>query len=194
MSILSFEERATSGRYDELALAFDKKADSLATVDYGTHFTSESFAWRDGDVKNHRTIFVPMDQSSEEGTNEEVVINIIGEVAREGSELGARGNAWLKHGGAKILDSSPVRDILVLTLPAMATEPLEILYENQICTLNDVEEKVALPVPKARLTLFTSLSFSLLILSRRRPRSPAAFGKQILKDKRLLSRFRSSTG
>ena len=86
-----------------------------------------------------------------------MIVNIIGEVTREGSELGTQGNAWLKH-GVKILNSSPIRDVLVLTLPAMATEPLEILYENQICTLNNVEEKVALPVPKVCIILFTSHS------------------------------------
>ncbi|KAF9791305.1 hypothetical protein BJ322DRAFT_1171947 [Thelephora terrestris] len=141
-------ERATSGRYDELALTFDENTDSLASVDYGTHFTAESVAWRDGDVKNYRTTFIPMDQPSEEGTNVEVVVNIIGEVAREGCELGARGNAWLKR-GQKIVDRSSVRDVLVLALPAMATEPLAILYGNQICTLKDIEEKTVLPVPKA---------------------------------------------
>ena len=110
MPPLSFEERATSGCYDKLALTFDENPDSLAAVDYGTHFTAESVTWRDGDIKNYRTTFIVMGQTPEEDTNEEIVINIIGEVAREGSELGARGNTWLKR-GQKIVDKSPVRDI-----------------------------------------------------------------------------------
>jgi len=157
MPPLSFEERATSGCYDQLAVTFDQKPDSLATVDYGTHFTTDFAAWRDGDVKNHRTTFVPIDKSLEEGASEELVVNIIGEVAREGNELTARGNTWLKR-NQKILEKNSAKDVLVLALPTMATPALTILYENQICTLEALEDSVTLPTPKVRVTSFTYLS------------------------------------
>ena len=161
MPPLSFEERATSGCYDKLAVTFDQKPDSLATVDYGTHFTTDFATWRDGDIKNHRTTFVPINESREEGTSEELVVNIIGEVAQEGSELGARGNAWLKR-NQKILEKNSVKDVLVLTLPTMATPALTILYENQICTLEALEDTVTLPAPKVRVSSFVDLSLLIL--------------------------------
>ena len=192
MPPLSFEERATSGRYDELAVTFDEKPDSLATVDYGTHFTAESAAWRDGDIKNYRTTFVPKDNSLGENTSEELVVNIIGEVAREGSELSARANSWMKRG--KILEKNSVRDVLVLTLPTMATPALAVLYENQICTLEALEESAVLPVPKVRVMSFTDLSLLIFACLRLEPRSPAVPGQQIPGDRRLLSLFHINTG
>ena len=155
MAPLSFEQRATSGCYDKLAVAYDQKPDSIATVDYGTHFTSEFGAWRDGGVKNHRTTFVPIDKSLQEGAGEELVVNIIGEVAREGSELSALGNTWLKR-NQKILEKNSAKDVLVLVLPTMATPALTILYENQICTLETLEDSVMLPAPKVCFTSLTT--------------------------------------
>lgn len=155
----SFEERATSGRYDQLAQIFNEGSDSLAAVSYGTDFTGHSTAWRNADVRNYRTTFLVLGQTSEDDTADELVVNIIGEVAREGSELTACGNhTWMKP-GQKIVDTTSVRDVLVLVLPTMATESLAILYENQICTIKDMEEKVSLPVPKV-----CAISFAYLLL------------------------------
>lgn len=54
MPPLSFEERASSGCYDNLARIFNGSSDSLAKVDYDTHFTGKSSAWQsDGDAINH---------------------------------------------------------------------------------------------------------------------------------------------
>jgi len=182
MPPLSFEERATSGRYDKLAAMFDGATDSLATVDYGTHFTAYSTGWRDGDIKNYRTTFSATDQTPEEAT-EELVVNIIGEVAREGSELSARGNAWLRP-NQKIVDKTSVRDVLVLALPMMATASLTILYENQIRTIEDMEDNVALPVPKV---CAASSHLSVLILSCRPPKSPTVLGQRTLKGRQSSS-------
>ena len=93
-----------------------------------------------------------LDQTSEEGTPRELVVNIIGEVAREGNKLGALGNAWLKP-NKKLVNANSARDVLVLILPTKATESLEVLYENQICTIEELEDKIALPVPKVYVTL-----------------------------------------
>ena len=153
MPPLSFEERASSGCYDNLARIFDGSSDSLAKVDYDTHFTGKSSTWQsDGDAINHRTTFFLLDQTSEEGTPRELVVNIIGEVAREGNKLGALGNAWLKP-NKKLVDANSARDVLVLILPTKATESLEVLYENQIRTIEELEDKIALPVPKVYVTL-----------------------------------------
>ncbi|KAF9781686.1 hypothetical protein BJ322DRAFT_1023056 [Thelephora terrestris] len=148
MPPLSFEERGSSGLYTQLATTFDERLDSLATVDYGIHFIGQSTAWRNGDVKNYRTTFYRTGKTPEEPTDEELVVNIIGEVAREGSELSARGNAWLNP-GQKIVDKNSVRDVLVLIQPTMATEQLEALYENQIRTIEDMDSKIVLPLPRA---------------------------------------------
>jgi len=157
MPPLSFQGRVDSGRYDELAIAFDKKPDALAAVDYDTHFTAQSTGWRDRDTKNYRTTFFPTSKTPEEEPHKELVVNIIGEVAQEGSELGALGNTWLGH-EKKIVDKNSVRDVLILAMPTMATSSLTILYDNQICTLETLEDNVALPVPKVRVTSFANLS------------------------------------
>lgn len=154
MPPLSFEARATSGLYDRLAVSFDEKRDSLATVDYGIHFVGQSAAWRNGDIKNHRTTFYLTDQPSDEPTDKELTVNIIGEVSHEGCELGACGNVWLKP-GQRIVDKDNVKDVLFLIQPSMATPALEALYENQVRTIQDLEDKIQLPVPKVRATLTT---------------------------------------
>jgi hypothetical protein len=164
MPPLSYEERASPGLYTQLATTFDEQPNSLATVDYGIHFSGQSTAWRNGDVKNFRTTFYQMGKTPEEPTDEELVVNIIGEVAREGSELGARGNAWLNP-GQKIMDKNSVRDILVLVQPTLATEPLEALYENQIRTIEDMESKITLPAPKVCTVSTTYLRPCLLCVA-----------------------------
>lgn len=75
MAPLSFEERASSGRYDELALLFDENPESLAAVDYRTNFKASSRAWRSGSTKNFTTTF-----SNVEDPRQELVVNLIGEV------------------------------------------------------------------------------------------------------------------
>ena len=159
MPPLSFEERATSGLYDRLAVSFDEKPDSLTTVDYGTHFIGRSAAWRKGDLKNYRTTFYLTGQPSDEPTGQELVVNILGEVSREGCELGALGNAWLKP-GQRIVDESNVKDVLVLIQPSMATPVLEALYENQTRTIQDMDSNIKLPVPRVCAASTTHLTFS----------------------------------
>ena len=141
MSPPSLEERVSSDCCDNLAITFDQSPDSLVTVDYSTHFIGQSVAWRNGDIKNYQTTFCLTGQTPKEPTNQELVVNIIGEVAHEGSKLGARGNAWLKP-GQKINDKTSVKDVLILVQPTMATESLVVLYENQIHTVGGVEDNV----------------------------------------------------
>ena len=159
MAPLPFEDRCE--RYDDIAMTLLDNHESLAAVDYGIHFTAQSTAWKNGDVKNFRTTFFPIDDEpgSRASTPQELVINLIGEVAAEGSELGARGNAWLRP-DQKITDKMAVKDVLVLKMPTMPTRSLAILYENQIQTLEDLYEKIDLPVPLVRATAFPPLFYS----------------------------------
>ena len=159
MAPLSFEAR--SDRYNNLAMAFVDDPESLAAIDYGVHFTARSTAWKNGDVKNYRTTFFHINEpESGEDMPQELVVNLIGEVASEGSELGACGNAWLRP-EQKITDKTSVKDVLVLKVPTASTPSLAILYENQIRTLEGVYEKVELPVPMVRAAVFVAL-FSLI--------------------------------
>ena len=141
MNVLSFEDRAQSGRYDQLASLFDGDSESLATVDFGTHFTAKARSWHSGDVKNYMTTFSVVGGE----TRQELVVNLIGEVTQEGTELRAKGNAWLKVDDV-ITDKTSAKDVIVLKLPSLATPLLEVLYENQICTLEAVCD-AALPAP-----------------------------------------------
>jgi hypothetical protein len=136
----SYQERADSGRYDDLAVMFDGNTESLATVDYGTDFKASSRAWRTGDTKNFTTTF-----SLTGDPRQELVVNLIGEVSAEGTELSCRGNAWLKANQV-ITDKMSVKDVLVLTLPSLATPSLQVIWDNQLRTLESIVE-ADLPVP-----------------------------------------------
>lgn len=139
---LSFEDRAATGRYDELAQLFDGDTESLAAVDYGTDFKASSRAWRSGDTKNFTTTF-----SLAQDARQELVVNFIGEVSPEGTELSARGNAWLKADQV-ITDKMSVKDVLVLNVPTLATPSLKVIWDNQVQTLESIIE-ADLPVPLA---------------------------------------------
>ena len=128
--------------------------------------------------------FFLLDQTSEEGTPRELVVNIIDKVAHEGNKLGALGNAWLKP-NKKLIDANSARDVLVLILPTKATESLEVLYENQIRTIEELEDKIVLPVPKVYVTL--SMCLPLLTLLRRLLKSPTVFSQQTLEGHQLSS-------
>lgn len=158
-AIPSFQDRADSGFYDNLAVKFDASDESLATVDFGKDFTSESVQWRNGDVKNYRTTFNTLGISPQE-----MVVTLIAEVAQEGSELGARGNTFLRS-GSKITDKSNTRDLLVLVCPTLATGALAVLYENQLSTLELLFD-ISLPVPIVSINISTNSS-SLILLDRR---------------------------
>lgn len=147
MSILSFEDRAKSGRYDQLAGLFDGNPESLATVDIGTHFTPQVCPWHADDVKNYTTTFSVVGGES----RQELVVNLIGEVATEGNELHAKGNAWLKADDA-ITDKTPAKDVIVLKVPSLATSAMKVLYENQLCTLDAIIE-AKLPVPAVSVSM-----------------------------------------
>jgi hypothetical protein len=140
--VLSFEERVQSGRYDQLAALFDGNKESLATVDLGKHFTPEIRSWHSGDVKNYTTTFSVVGGDS----RQELVVNFIGEIAKEGNELQAKGNAWLKADEV-ITDKTSAKDVIVLKLPSLATSALEVLYDNQLCTLETVCD-AEIPVPE----------------------------------------------
>ena len=88
----------------------------------------------------------------------EFQVNFIGEVANEGSELSAKGNAWLKP-NQQIVDKMSIRDTLVLKCPSLATPAIQAIYNNQICTLEDMYKSVKLPVAKVGATIVTNLSF-----------------------------------
>jgi len=140
MAPLSFEDRVATGRYDGLALLFDGDTESLATVDYGIDFRASSRAWRAGDAKNFTTTF-----SLTGDPRQELVVNLIGEVSADGTELSARGNAWLKP-DQFITDKTTAKDVLVLNLPSLATPSLQIIWDNQVRTLESIVE-ADLPVP-----------------------------------------------
>ena len=150
---LSFEERST--RYDDLSMTLLDNPESLAAIDYGIHFTARSSAWRNGDATNHTTTFFLIDDKleSDTGVPEELVVNLIGKVTGEGSELGACGNAWLRP-TEKITDKTSVKDVLMLRVPTEATPSLAILYESQIRTLEGIYEKVELPIPNVSLNYY----------------------------------------
>jgi len=169
----SFEQRTESGLYDYLATLFGAPGESLATVDYNDHFTAQSTAWRVGDVKNWRTTFLIKDPTQISTELEadgdlpasdlpagnppaEFEVNLIGEVANEGSELSATGNAWLKN-DQQIVDRMSVKDTLVLKCPSMATPAIQTIYNNQICTLEDMYMSVELPVATVGAVITTSL-------------------------------------
>jgi hypothetical protein len=147
MVLHSFPER--SEHYNDIAMTLLDNPESLSAIDYGVHFTAKSSAWRNGDVKNYTTTFFPIEDpdASNTDTPEELIINLVGEVASEGSELGACGNAWLRP-TERITDKTSVKDVLVITVPTEATPSLAILYENQVRTLEGIYEKIELPVPK----------------------------------------------
>ena len=140
MAPVSFEDRVDNGRYDGLALLFDGDTESLATVDYGTSFKASSRAWRSGDTKNFTTTF-----SLTQDPRQELVVNLIGEVSVDGTELTCRGNAWLKA-NQLISDKTSVKDILVLNAPSLATPALQVIWDNQVRTLESIIE-ADLPVP-----------------------------------------------
>jgi hypothetical protein len=140
MPIPSFEDRTNNGLYDDLAMKFDTSEEALATVNFGQHFLSESSHWRNGDVKNYRTTFITREESPQE-----MVVTLVGEIAQEGCELGACGNAYVRTNN-KIVDKTNVRDLLVLVCPTMATASLSVLYENQLSTLESLFD-IPLPVP-----------------------------------------------
>lgn len=140
MPPLTFEERASSSRYDELAQLFDGASESLATVNYGADFKAASRAWRSGDTKNFTTTF-----SLVKDPRQELVVNLIGEVSADGTELSARGNAWLKADQV-ITDKTSVKDVLVLNIPSLATPSLQVIWDNQLRTLESIIEG-NLPVP-----------------------------------------------
>jgi hypothetical protein len=101
-------------------------------------------------------------------SRQELVVNLIGEVMREGTELRAKGNAWLKADDV-ITDKTSAKDVIVLKLPSLATLPLEILYENQICTLETVCH-AELPVPTVVTFPVFPTFLSLMLVSRPRRR------------------------
>lgn len=121
-------------------MKFDTSAEALATVNFGQHFLSESSHWCNGDVKNFRTTFITCEESPQE-----MVVTLVGEIAQEGCELGACGNAYVRTNN-KIVDKTNVRDLLVLVCPTMATASLSVLYENQLSTLESLFD-IPLPVP-----------------------------------------------
>lgn len=149
MTPLPFDQR--SERYDNLATILLDDPESLAAIDYGVHFTAQSAAWKNGDNKNYTTTFYviknTLDADTDADAPQELVVNLIGEVANEGSELGACRNAWLKP-TEKIIDKSSVKDVLVLKVPTESTIALAVLYDNQIRTLEAVYEKIELPIPQ----------------------------------------------
>jgi hypothetical protein len=187
MFIPSFEDRVNSGLYDSLAVKFDSSVESLATVNFKQHFTSESAHWRVGDIKNYRTTFITVGESPKE-----LIVNLVGEIAREGCELGARGNTYLRTDD-KITDKTGVRDLLVLVCPTMATAPLSILYENQLSTL---ESLFTIPLPVATVSSFVSICFHLYLLTlvvRLRPtKLPIGFGRQVIKERLSILPWRRS--
>jgi len=140
MAPLSFKDRVAIGRYDGLALLFDGDTESLAAVDYGTNFRASSRAWRAGDTKNFTTTF-----SLTEDPRQELVVNLVAEVSADGTELSARGNAWLKADQV-ITDKMSVKDVLVLNVPTLATPSLQVIWDNQVRTLESIVE-ADLPVP-----------------------------------------------
>jgi len=139
MPALSFEERLESGRYDALASVFVDDSEALAAVDFGTHFTPESKPWP-SNPKNYSTTFSLVGEC-----RQELIVTLIGEVAKEGTELGPRGNAWIKAGGV-IMDKTPAKDVLVLKLPTLAPHALKVVFSNQVQTLEAIHE-AELPVP-----------------------------------------------
>lgn len=164
MAPLSFQERVDTGRYEELAPLFDEDSEALAVVDYGTNFKAASRAWRAGDTKNFTTTF-----SLTDDPRQELVVNLIGEVSPDGTELSARGNAWLKANQV-IVDKTSVKDVLVLNLPSLATPSLQVIWDNQVRTLESIIE-ADLPVPLVRLFL---LLCTLLFTMPCRPRRSIA--------------------
>ena len=120
-------------------------------------------------------------------------MNIIGEVAREGSELSALGNTWLKR-NQKILEKNSAKDVLVLVLPTMATPALTILYENQVCTLETLEDSVSLPAPKVCFTLLTTPPPLTHHAFRLAPKLPTAFVQPVLKGQQSSLLFRINFG
>ena len=140
MPALSFEERLGSGRYDDLASVFVDDPEALAAVDFGTHFSAESKPWP-SNPKNYSTTFSLVGES-----RQELVVTLIGEVSKEGTELGPRGNAWIKAGGV-ILDKTPAKDVLVLKAPTLSPHPLKVVFSNQVQTLEAVREAdLAMPL------------------------------------------------
>ena len=139
MPALSFEERLGSGRYDSLASVFVDDPEALAAVDLGTHFNPESKPWP-SNPKNYSTTFSLVGES-----RHELVVTLIGEVAKEGTELGPRGNAWIKAGGV-ILDKTPAKDVLVLKAPMSSPHALKVVFSNQVQTLEAIRD-ADLPVP-----------------------------------------------
>ena len=143
MPALSFDERLGSGRYDTLASVFVDDPEALAAVDFGTHFNPESKPWP-SNPKNYSTTFSLVGES-----RQELIVTLIGEVAKEGTELGPRGNAWIKAGGV-ILDKTPAKDVLVLKVPTLSPHALKVVFSNQVQTLEAIQE-AELPVPLVRV-------------------------------------------
>jgi len=185
MAPLSFEERVATGRYEELALLFGGDAESLATVDYETDFKASSRPWRSGDTKNFTTTF-----SFTQDARQELVVNLIGEVSPEGTELSARGNAWLKADQV-ITDKTSVKDVLVLKVPTLATPSLRVIWDNQVQTLESVVD-ADLPVPLVRTSL-AALALSLTTPCRLR-RSTAGLALLTATEPRSSRRSLKSIG
>jgi hypothetical protein len=140
MPALPFEESLGSGRYDNLALVFVDDPEALVVVDFGTHFSAKSKPWP-SNPKNYSMTFSLVGES-----RQELVVTLIGEVSKEGTELGPRGNAWIKAGGV-ILDKTPAKDVLVLKAPALSPHPLKVVFSNQVQMLEAVREAdLAMPL------------------------------------------------
>ena len=177
---MSFKDRVDKGRYDGLALLIDGDPESLAAVDYGTSFKASSRAWRSGDTKNFTTTF-----SLTQDPRKELVVNLIGEVSADGTELSCRGNAWLKA-NQLISDKTSVKDILVLNVPSLATPALQVIWDNQVRTLESIIE-ADLPVP----LVSSSAIFCTLFLTapHRLRRSTVGLDLRSRTERPLLSRF-----
>ena len=139
MPALSFDERLGSGHYDTLASVFIDDPEALAAVD----FDPESKPWP-SNPKNYSTTLSLIGESCQE-----LIVTLIGEVAKEGTELGPRGNAWIKAGGV-ILDKTPAKDVLVLKVPTLSPHALKVVFSNQVQTLEAIQE-AELPVPLVRI-------------------------------------------
>ncbi|KAF9642412.1 hypothetical protein BDM02DRAFT_3133104 [Thelephora ganbajun] len=145
MPALSFEERLVSGRYDDLASVFVDNPEALAAVDFGTHFNAESKPWP-SNPKNYSMTFSLVGES-----RQELIVTLIGEVAKEGTELGPRSNAWIKAGGV-ILDRTSAKDVLVLKAPTLSPHALKVVFSNQVQTLEAIHEAELLVPPAEKTT------------------------------------------
>ena len=143
MPALSFNEHLGSGHYDTLVSVFVDNPEVLAAVDFSTHFNPKSKPWP-SNPKNYSTTFSLVGESCQE-----LIVTLIGEVTKEGTELGPHGNAWIKAGGV-ILDKTPAKDVLILKVPTLSPHALKVVFLNQVQTLEAIQE-AELPVPLVRI-------------------------------------------